>query len=103
MVLDIYINLVSTVKSTNAIGDKTETEIKTGVFASKESIRQSEFYQSMSTGLRPEIMFVIWNCEYSGETKLEYDSKSYNIIRTYNSKKDARFLELICNGVVGNR
>lgn len=103
MVLDKYINLVATVKSKNTIGDTTETVTKTGVCASEESIRQSEFYQSMSTGLRPEIMFVIWNCEYSGQTKLEYNSKIYQIIRTYNNKKDPRFLELICNGVVGNR
>lgn len=103
MVMDKLIYLISTVKSDNGIGDTTETDTKTEVFASEESVRQSEFYQAMSTGLKPEIMFKIWKFEYSGETKLEYNSKKYNIIRTYISKKDTRFIELICNAIVGNR
>jgi SPP1 family predicted phage head-tail adaptor len=69
------------------------------VFADKKSIRQSEFYQSQATGLRPDLMFIVRSVDYNDETKLVYDSKRYNIIRTHS--KNGEFVELICQGIVG--
>jgi SPP1 family predicted phage head-tail adaptor len=86
--------------SENALGDPIETLTEKQVFANKKSIRQSEFYQAQATGLKPEIMFEIRVIDYSDEPRLKFDSKYYNIIRTYS--KNGEILELICDRVVNN-
>lgn len=93
------VDLISITQSVNAIGDFVDSESTTTVFADKQSIRQSEFYQAYATGLRPELMFVIRAVDYSNQQRLTWNSKDYNIIRTYD--KDGELLELICEGIVG--
>ena len=93
------IDLVNITKVTNDYGDIVESETLTQVFADKQSIRQSEFYQAFATGLRPELMFVIREVDYNNQPRIKYNSKYYNIIRTYG--KDGELLELICEGIVG--
>ena len=80
------------------MGDIIETPVEREVFADKQSIRQSEFYQAAATGLRPELMFVVRSVDYNGEQKLKYNDKEYAVIRTYD--KDGELTELICQGVV---
>jgi SPP1 family predicted phage head-tail adaptor len=92
------INLVAVTNGENVMGDPIETETSRQVFANKKSIRQTEFYQAASTGLKPEIMFEIRSIEYFDEPKLEYENKTYTIIRTYS--KNGEILELICSGLV---
>lgn len=94
------VNLVDISCTENDIGDPIENETKLQVFADKQSIRQSEFYQAAATGLRPELMFVIRSIDYNQQPKLEYNSKTYTIIRTY--EKDGELIELVCQGVVNN-
>ena len=93
------IKLISTTQTTNDIGNIIDVETKREVFADKQSIRQSEFYQAAATGLKPELMFVIRTEEYQNEEIVEYNDKKYNIIRTYD--KNGELLELICSGIVG--
>jgi SPP1 family predicted phage head-tail adaptor len=92
------IKLISIVYSENAMGDTIESKTEKEVFANKKSIRQSEFYQAMSTGLRPELMFEVRSIEYTGQPKLKYESKEYNIIREYS--KNGEITELVCEGIV---
>ena len=92
------INLTSITQTENTMGDIIETPVKREVFADKQSIRQSEFYQAAATGLRPELMFVVRSIDYEQEPKLEYNNKTYNIIRTY--EKDGELIELVCQGLV---
>ena len=92
------INLVSITIVENDMGDQIETPVKRQVFADKKSVRQNEFYQAAATGLKPELMFVIRTIEYGQEPKLEYNSKTYTIIRAY--EKDDEFVELVCQGLV---
>ena len=95
------INLISLEDGTNTMGDAIKIPIEgPNIFADKQSIRQSEFYQAAAVGLKPEITLVIRTIEYNQESLLKYNSKKYNIIRTY--EKDNEFIELICNGVVNN-
>jgi len=94
------IKLITIITTENSMGDIIETALEREVFADKQSIRQSEFYQAAATGLRPELMFVVRTIEYNGETRLKYNDKEYNIIRTYD--KDGELTELICQGVVNN-
>ncbi len=95
------VTLIGTTKTTvDDYGDVTETTEETTVFADKQSIRQSEFYQAAATGLRPELMFSIRSMDYNNEKKLKYNNKEYIVIRAYD--KDGEFTELVCQGVVNN-
>lgn len=92
------ISLITITTTENELGDTIEVPTERQVFADKQSVRQSEFYQAAATGLRPELMFVVRTIEYNGETKLKYNGKEYSIIRTYD--KDGELTELVCQGVV---
>jgi len=92
------IKLISYTTTENELGDTIEVPTERQVFADKQSVRQSEFYQAATTGLRPELMFVVRTIEYNGESRLKYNGKEYSIIRTYD--KDGELTELVCQGVV---
>jgi SPP1 family predicted phage head-tail adaptor len=99
MRFDNVIYLIPVTSSENDIGDPIKIDgEKRQVFAEKKSVRQSEFYQAAATGLKPELTFVVWSQEYGGESKLEYNGKLYNIIRTF--EKNDREIELVCSGLV---
>lgn len=100
MLGNALISLITNTKAVNALGDAVLTPTKTErqVYADLYSVGQSEFYQAAATGLKPEIKFEIMAIEYQNESQLEYNSKIYNIIRTYNKGLDR--LELTCQGVV---
>lgn len=92
------VKLISNTVTENDIGDPVEVPVEREVFADKQSIRQSEFYQAAATGLRPELMFIVRTIDYNQEPKLKYNDEEYTIIRTYD--KDGELTELICQGVV---
>lgn len=77
------ISLISISTISDGAGGYSELEIKKQVFANKKSVRQSEFYQAMNYGLKPELVFEIRANEYNGEEKIEYSNKTYYVIRTY--------------------
>lgn len=68
-------------------------------FAEKKSVRQSEYYQAASLGLKPETIFVLYLQEYKGEEKLEFEGKVYTIVRTY-ERPDGK-IELSCEVKLG--
>lgn len=53
------------------------------VYADKQSVRQSEFYQGASTGLKPELMFVIRSIEFENDEYVRHEGKEYTIVRAY--------------------
>ena len=81
------------------MGDIITDIEKRMVYGDKKSIRQSEFYQAQATGLRPELAFEIRSIEYDDEELIEYNEKTYQIIRTYDK---GEFIELVCQGVVND-
>lgn len=85
---------------TNEIGDIITSTLKRKVYAHVDSIKQSEFYQAQALGIKPELSLVVRNFEYKGEVLIEYNSKEYRVIRTYN-KGDGN-LEIVCVGAVNN-
>jgi len=94
------VELVPLVEGTNPIGDPVMVEGKPRqVYANKLSVRQSEFYQAMQAGLKPELMFEVRSAEYQGEPKARYNGKEYTIIRTYDK---GEIMELVCGGLVGD-
>ena len=97
MLFSKLINLISVSTSVNSLGDSVETPTSRQVMADEMAIGQTEFYQAAATGLRPEIKFLVWEVDYSNEPKLEYNSKTYNIIRTY--KRPDERIELTAQGL----
>ena len=98
MLFKEVIKLISITTTENEMGDIIEVHVEREVFADKQSIRQSEFYQAAATGLRPELMFIVRSIDYNDEPRLKYNGKEYTIIRTYD--KDGELTELVCQGVV---
>ena len=90
--------LITYVKSVDDIGDTVMVPDEREVFVNKKSIRQSEFYQALSTGLKPEIMLEVRSIDYEGEKDVKYNNKNYNIIRVFS--KNEEITELICQAVI---
>ena len=90
--------LISYVKTKDEIGDTIEVPGYRKVFVNKKSIRQNEYYQALSAGLKPEIMLEVRSIDYENEKELKFKDKTYNIIRTYD--KTGEITELICEAVI---
>ncbi|MBU5214488.1 phage head closure protein [Heyndrickxia oleronia] len=99
MRFDSVIDLIQVTYTEDEIGNQIEDTEKRQTFAEKKSVRQSEFYQASMAGLKPEITFVLWVHEYKGEPKLEYEGKTYTIIRTY--ERTDKTIELTCEVKTG--
>lgn len=95
-VVDIETNETET--TTDEIGDTITIQVYKEIFAEKKSVKQSEFYQAHSQGLKPEFVFIVHPSEYDGKNGLRYKGKQYKIIRTY--EKDSENLELVVEGDV---
>jgi len=91
------IYLVSVTREQNEIGDTVDVETKRRVYASRKSVRQSEFYQAMSNGLRPELMFLISVFDYNNEKTIIYNDERYSVIRAYVTESD--HMEIVCEGL----
>lgn len=98
MLFNDTVRLITVTAAANSLGDPAEAELSRQVYADRQSIRQTEFYQAHATGFRPEIMFVVRSSEYQGETRLRYGSRTYNIIRTY--ERPDEMTELVCQALV---
>jgi hypothetical protein len=64
------------------------------VYADKESVRQSEFYQAAAAGMKTEAMFLVNKSDYLGELYLAHEGKTYKITRPY--ERQTEITELIC-------
>ncbi len=90
--------LISTTETVDDIGDTILTATEREVFVNKKSIRQSEYYQALSVGLKPELMLEVRSIDYADEKDIEYNNKNYNITRVYT--KNGEITELICKAVI---
>jgi hypothetical protein len=75
------------------------------VFAKKGSIRSSEFYLASQSGFSLELMFEVLTLEYESQKYIQYQSKMYKVIRTYEKDKmykitrtyeKDKMIELVC-------
>ncbi len=94
------IKLVSEEKSVDEYGDISVVYAERTVFARLASVTQSEFYQAMAVGLKPELKFVIADyLDYKDEKIIKYkgfgedEEQIYSVIRTYRNKNE---LEIVC-------
>lgn len=82
-------NEVITLIAKSCTGATVESK-ETVVFAEKKSVRQSEFYAAAAVGLKPELVFLVDERDFSMAATEKYDpaeilynERHYNIIRTY--------------------
>ena len=71
------------------------------VYVTPRGVYNAEFYNAAQAGLHPSITFVLTNrADYNGERLIEWEGKSYNVIRTdWTGQKDQ--ISLICEERVG--
>ncbi|MNW36745.1 hypothetical protein D3C74_137630 [compost metagenome] len=80
------------------IGNQIESDpIETIVYCGLKSISRAEYYNAASTGLNPEIVFLVHGYEYDGQETVKFNEAKYKIIRTYSV--DFEELELVCEKV----
>ena len=79
------------------LGFVTETEVDfevvptvtyKKVFANKLSVRRSEYYEAKKIGLRAEIGFAVRYHDYTGQTRLLWNDKTYYLIRSGEEQKN---------------
>jgi len=91
------ISLVVISEAETSLAEAIAAGTKTTVFADKQSVRQSEFYQAVASGLNPEAVFIVRTIDYSDQACVEWGAKQFNIIRTYNRPDE--MTELVCRKV----
>ena len=89
------ISLISIEYEQDDLGEWTEVQTKTDVFAIVSSVSMSEFYQAGLQGLKPDYRFSIWMTEYSDQDLIEYKDKLYSVYRSY--RRDDGRIELYVN------
>lgn len=93
------IELVGYTVELDELMQEVKTPIKKQVFANKRSVSQTEFFSGGQGGLRPQYQFEIRLSEYSGESELIFDGKTYSIYRVYEKGEN---VELYCEVRVGD-
>lgn len=89
------IALITTEYGQDDLGEWTETQTKTEVFALVNSVTMSEFYQAGLQGFKPDYRFSVWMTEYNDQELVEYKGKVYSVYRTY--RRDDGRIELYVN------
>jgi len=79
-------------------GEPLKTLAWTTVFADKKSIGSKEFYQGNNIGAKPEMVFTIRSIDLGTSEKVRYNSKIYDIVRTYVDRDNT---EITVQGSVG--
>lgn len=78
--------------------DEEHTE-ETEVFATVESVGQTEFFSAAQSGMRADYRLIVWSDDYAGEQLVKIRGKNYDIYRTY-MRKDGK-TELYCGKRAG--
>lgn len=95
----IYLIEYQETSSLDAYGDVILNEIRTKCYAECRSISQKEFYQAQTTGLSPEIKFVLTTSrDYKGQKEIVFDGVRYKVLKTYIPENDS--IEITCYGGV---
>lgn len=95
------IYLISQKKEEDDIGNIiTSSKTSKKIYAKKQSVRTSEFYNAVQCGLSPQVEFAIKRLNYNGEEELEWNNQRYSIIRAVDPKNKFDIV-LICGKKIG--
>ena len=65
-----------------------DTEEKTEVYATLESIAQSEYVAAGKKDIKPAFKFILWSFDYNGQTEALYNDARLSVYRTYKRPDD---------------
>lgn len=95
------IYLISQNREEDDIGNIiSSSETSNKIYAKKQSVKVSEFYNAVQVGLNPSIELVIKRLNYNGEEELEWNDERYSIIRTIDPKNKFDIV-LVCGKKIG--
>ena len=89
------IALITTEYGQDDLGEWTETQTKTEIFAMVNSVTMNEFYNAGLQGFKPDYRFTVWLNEYDDQELVEYKGKIYAVYRSY--RRDDGRIELYVN------
>lgn len=95
------IYLIDYVETSNLdeYGDVVVQENRTKVYARCKSISQTEFYQAQTSGLKPDLKFVLATSrDYNGQEEIVFNGFRYKVLKTYIPSDDS--IEITCYGGV---
>jgi SPP1 family predicted phage head-tail adaptor len=109
MTYDHELTLISQIITEDAIGNQVPVETETIILCNLKSVVRAEFYSAAAAGLKPEVVFVVHECEYNGEQLVEFEGKRYGVLRTYSGGRGREGyrltvdeMELVCGKVAAN-
>lgn len=82
------INLISESRTQDDYGRWIATKTSKQVMCQVDSITRAEFFEGGRNGLNPEFKFTMFFGDYSGESVVEYQGKTYAVYRTYLRRTD---------------
>lgn len=82
------INLISESRTQDDYGRWIATKTTKQVMCQVDSITRAEFFEGGRNGLNPEFKFTMFFGDYSGESIVEYQGKTYAVYRTYLRRTD---------------
>lgn len=82
---DAWITLIKETPTKDDLNVCQVIETENEVMCRQESVTQNEFFGGGRNGLNPEMKFTVFNGDYEGERKCEYEGKRYAIYRTFES------------------
>lgn len=97
---DHELTLIGETIEEDEIGNQRPVETRTTILCSVKSAGRNDFYSGGAAGLRPEYVFTVHAYEYRGERIVEFESKRYSVIRTYQTGVEE--IELTVGRVIGN-
>lgn len=100
MTYDHELTLISQTITEDDIGNQIPVETETIILCGLKSLVRSEFYSAATTGLKPEIVFVVHGYEYNGQQIVKFEGVRYRVIRTYAT--DFEEVELTCERVAAD-
>ena len=94
------ITLIGYTHTQDAYGVQKREETSREVFCQVQSVSRQEFFSAASQGMRPALVFVMFEPDYHGEEIVDYNGVRYTIYRSYVRRDD--FIELYAEKRQGN-
>lgn len=88
MRIDTTITLIAQTVALNEYNTPTTINNEREVFASVDSIAQSEFFKAGQIGLHPDFKLTMQAVDYENEKLLKFDGVYYSIYRVYRASID---------------
>lgn len=96
----IIIYLISTIETTDDIGQPIESEVPTKHYGYKNSVTSDEWFAANKQSINSKYRVSIHEYEYKGETVAEIDGVKYGIYRTFLNHQNG-MIELYLEEKVG--